>query len=287
MVLSPVKRMMRRLMAPGCFIGLAVPLMAGPSGPTLHFDYGNGGAPANPLGEFMYFVPLISPELVTVSTNAGNTQCARVVSFHCRTNGNSFHSVCEFEIVGAGLQRNVFDHARAIERHEKSLQAGKPMAHQLSAISVQGSGSGSVETEGTLSNSLRTVTEVRLRFNSHGHTSPVSISLEDICYRDGAIHFENETVARVNTLSFLQKSGLPKMEVTLASVKRKAAGNGLWRNFVGGLKGVAANLFLPPLTVAADGHQAMLDFGLALTLEKETFTFPFATRLKDGPTTDP
>jgi hypothetical protein len=210
-----------------------------------------------------------------------------VVSFHCRTNGTSFHSVCEFEFAGDGLQRNVFDHAGVIRRHEKSLQAGKTMAHQLSAISVQGSGSGSVETEGTLTNGVPLVTEVRLRFNNHGHTSPVSIDLEDICYRDGTLRVENETVARVNTLSFRQKSGAPKMEVTLASVKRKDAGHGLWRNFVGGLKGVAANLFLPPLTVAADGHQAMLDFGLALATEQETFTFPFATRLKDGPVTDP
>jgi hypothetical protein len=128
---------------------------------------------------------------------------------------------------------------------------------------------------------------VRLRFNGHGHPSPVSVSLQDISYRGGAIHLENEIVARVNMLSFLKKSGAPKMEVTLASVKKKDAGNGLWRNFVGGLKGVAANLFLPPLTVAADGHQAMLDFGLALATEQAKFTFPFATRLKDAPVTAP
>ena len=47
-----------------------------------------------------------------------------------------------------------------------------------------------------------------------------------------------------------------------------------------------ASLFLlvfaaAPLTVAADGHQAMLDFGLALATEQPAFTFPFATRLKE------
>jgi len=287
MVSYLVKTRMPLLWALGFFVFLAGRLMAAPAGPTLHFDYGNGKALDNSLDKFMYFVPLISPELVSVFINDGNTQCARVLSFHCRTNGASFRSVCEFEIIGDGLQRNVFDHATVIGRHEKDLKAGKPLARQLAAISVQGSGSGSVETEGTLSNGLHTVTEVRLRFNNHGHTSPVSISLEDISYRDGVFHFDNEIVARVNMLSFRQKAGAPKMEVTLASVKRKDAGNGLWRNFVGGLKGVAANLFLPPLTVAADGHQAMLDFGLALAMEQTTFTFPFATRLKDGQATEP
>jgi hypothetical protein len=126
------------------------------------------------------------------------------------------------------------------------------------------------------------VTEVRLRFNSRGHASPVSISLQDIGYHDGTIQFENEIVARVNALTFRRQAGPPKMEVTLASVKRKDAANSLWQNFVGGLKGAAANLLLPPLTVTADGHRAMLDFGLALAMQQPTFTFPFATRLKDS-----
>jgi len=34
------------------------------------------------------------------------------------------------------------------------------------------------------------------------------------------------------------------MEVTLASVKSKDAGDSLWQNFVGDLKGAAVNLFL-------------------------------------------
>ena len=73
------------------------------------------------------------------------------------------------------------------------------------------------------------------------------------------------------------------MEVTLASVKRKDAGNGPWSNFVGGLKGTAANLLLPPLTVTTSGNQTMLNFGLALAMQKPAFTFPFASRLTNGP----
>lgn len=272
--------MIRRLAILLAFFFPVGPLVAARPGHTLQFDYGNGRPLNNPLNNFMYFVPLISLEPVSVFTNAGNTQRARVVSFHSRTNGMFVHAICEFEIVGTGEQRNIFDHTAIVHRHEKQLKAGKPLAHQLAAISVQGSGSGSIDIESTLTNGVRTVTEVRLRFNSHGHASPVNISLQDICDRNGVIHYENEIVARVNSLTFRQKSGPPKMEVTLASLKRKDAGDSLWQNLVDGLKGVAANLFLPPLTVAADGQQAMMDFGLALATEKPAFTFPFATRLK-------
>jgi hypothetical protein len=287
MILRPAKKLMTSVVTQLGFFLMACRLVAGPTGPTLQFDYGNGQPLDNPLNKFMYFVPLISPEQVSVFTNAGNTQCARVVSFHCRTNGAAIHAVCDFNIVGTGLQQNVFDHAAVIGRREQELKAGKPLAHQLAAISVQGSGSGSIEIEGALTNRLCTVTEVRLRFNSHGHASPVSISLQDISYRNGTYYFENEIVARVNMLTFRRQTGPAKMEVTLASVKRKDAGDSLWQNFVGGIKGAAANLFLPPLTVTADGHQAMLDFGRALATQQPTFTFPFATRLKDSQTAAP
>lgn len=181
------------------------------------------------------------------------------------------------------MQQNVFDHADSIRRHNQQLQAGKPLLRQLDAINVQGSGS--VEVEGTLTNGRPTVTEVQLRFNCHDRTSPVIICLHDVVFRQGAIQRENEIVARVNMLAFCHKSGTPKMEVTLASVKPEDAADRLWQNFVGRVKGVVANLLVPPLTVPADGHQAMMDFGLALAMEKASFTFPFATRLKAGPAT--
>ena len=77
------------------------------------------------------------------------------------------------------------------------------------------------------------------------------------------------------------------MEVTLASLKGKDAGNGLWQNFVGSVKGATVNLFLPPLTVEPEGQRAMLSFGLALATEQSAFTFPFATRLKSTALTAP
>ncbi len=262
-------------------------LLAAPTGPTLQFDYGAGQPQTNPLGYFMYFVPLVSPEQVSVVTNAGNTQCARVVSCQGRTNGASFHTVCDFNFLGEGLQRSVFDHLFVLQRRARELKAGKPLLHQLADISVRGGGSGSLEIDGTLTNGRPAIAEMRLRFNSRGHPSPVSVDLQDIVLRNGAVYYENETVARVNTLTFRQKAGPPKMEVSLASVKRADAGNGHWQNFVGGLKGVAANVLLPPLNITTNGQQAMMDFGLALALAKPSFTFPFAERLKNGPAIAP
>lgn len=262
------------------FVLLTHRLMAAPTGPTLELEYGNSNAPANAISDFMYFVPLISPEPVSVFTNAGNTQCARVFSLKCETNDTSFQAVCEFEFTGQGSQKNQFDHARLIQKREQSLKAGNAITHHLDAINVEGPGSGSVEIKGTLDNGKRTVNEVRMRFNRRGQTSPVTINLSDICYRDGAMRSENAIVARVNSLLFERKPGTPKMEVTLASIKRKDASNSLWQNFIGGIKGATANLFLPPLTIEAEGHQAMLDFGMALATEKSDFTFPFAHRLK-------
>jgi hypothetical protein len=280
MILQQFKSVIPRVLSLSSFLFLTGRLLGAPTGPTLHFDYGNGQPLENPLEKFMYFVPLISPDPIAVSTNAGNTQCARVISCDCQTNGSAFHALCEFQIIGEGRQQNVFDHTEFIRRHEQELKAGKKLLCQLDAINVQGSGCGSVEVEGMLTNNQPTVTKVRLRFNGHDRTSPVIIWLHDITYHNGAIHLENEQVARVNMLTFSRKSGTPKMEVTLASVKPKDATDTLWQNFVGRVKGVMANLFVPPLTVPADGHQAMMNFGRALALEKPSFTFPFATRLK-------
>ncbi len=252
------------------------------TGPTLQFDYGHGQLRDNLVSKFMYFVPLISPEPASVFTNAGNSQCARVLSFASRTNGANFSVTCEFNFTGTGSLQNVFNHAPKIQMHEKELRAGTPLKHQLDSINVLGTGNGSIEIEGTFTNGQRVINLVELRFNRHGHASPVTINLQDIVYRNGAMRSENEMVARVNALIFQRVAGTPKMEVVLASLKSKDAGDGLWQNFMGSLKGATVNLFLPPIKVEPEGQQAMLDFGLALATEKPDFTFPIATRLKSN-----
>ena len=279
MILRSIQTLARRLTLAAFLLFATVTFAAAPTGPTLQFDYDHGEPHDNPITRSMYFVPLISPEMVSVFTNADNTQCARVHSLECRTNGLTFIATCEFEFTGIGALQNVFDHAHTIKKRQAELQAGGSLKHQLASINVTGTGNGSLEIQGTLTNGERVVSLVQMRFNRRGHASPVTINLADIDCRNGAIQFENEMVARVNSLTFRRTTGTPKMEVTLASLKRTEAGNGLWSNLVGSLKGATVNLFLPPLTVEPEGQQAMLEFGLALATEKTSFTFPHATRL--------
>jgi hypothetical protein len=252
------------------------------TGPTVRLDYGRGQSAGNPVASFMYFVPLISPEPVFSSTSPGSTQTARVLSTRRKDTVHSFVVNCDFEFTGDGSQQSILDLAPTIRRQERDLIAGGSTGRQLSSITVNGPGSGTVEVEGTISNHVDIVREVRLRFNAHRKISPVSIELCEIRYNDGEFQRLNEIVARVNTLTFRREPGPTKMEVTVASVKNKTAGDGLWQNFRASIKGFAANLLIDPLTVEAIGHRAMLDFGGALASGAGTFTFPRATNLKSN-----
>jgi hypothetical protein len=252
------------------------------TGPTIRLDNGGHQSPGNPVASFMYFVPLISPEPVSSSTSPGSTQAARVLSTRRKSTVHSFVVTCEFEFTGKGSQQSILDPGPTIRRDERALRAGGSTGRQLSSITVNGPGCGTVEVEGTVSNGVDTVREVRLRFDAHHKTSPVSIALCEIHYREGEYRRFNEVVARVNTLTFRREPGPPKMEVTVASVKNKGTGDGLWQNLTASLKGLAVNLLIDPLTVEAIGHQAMLNFGAALASGAATFTFPRATNLESN-----
>ncbi|HWF18705.1 MAG TPA: hypothetical protein VG754_05530 [Verrucomicrobiae bacterium] len=268
-------------------VGTAAPVNAAnrsdATGPTLHLDYAHGETNGSPAAEFMYFVPLISPEPVTLSKSAVNTQRARILSVTRRDKGESFTVTCDMEFSGQGRQQNIFDHTKMIQRRESDLKAGKSLVRLLSSISVEGPGQLQVEVEGKMSGSTSTVNEVRLHFNAHGHESPVVIGLHDVKYIDGKFQPCNGLVARVNTLTFHRTDGPPRMEVSVASVKRADAGDSMWQNFVGDLKGMAVNALIKPLVVERTGNETMLDFGLALTSRAGTFTFPKAKNLKEEP----
>lgn len=255
----------------------------GGAGPTLHLDYGRGESLGDPLAQFMYFVPLISPQPVWVAASPGNSQRARVVSVRQRSTGNSFLVTCQFEFVGSGSQRQVFDHSANVRRHEQELKAGGELGQQLGAINVEGSGSGTIEVQGTMVNHVRTITEVRLRFDGQGRPSPVTIDLHAIRYRDGAYRTHKPMVARVSALVFRKTPGSAKMEISVASVKPKQARNGFWQNLKGGVRGVAANMLIKPVSVELAGNNAVLNFGLALASQAPAFTFPRATNLKTSP----
>jgi len=248
-------------------------------GPMMHLDYGQGQH-TNPIGQFMYFVPLISPEPVMAFTSTNNGQCTRVISSTCRVSGGTFTAVCEFEIIGKGYQRTIFDHTEAIRQHEKELKAGSALTRQLGSVNVTGEGDGRMEIEGTVTNGIRTVNKLSAWFNGHGKLSPITIVLQDIAYHNGAVQVTDKLVARVNSLTFWRAPGSPKMGVVLASLKTAGAGDGAWQNAWGDFKGMVANEFIPPIDIAAVGNKAMLDFGRALADKDPTFTFPFANNLK-------
>jgi hypothetical protein len=249
------------------------------SGPTLRLDYDQGGASSIPIDVFMYFIPLISSEPVTVTRTPGNTQRAHVTSVARQFSEESFSVVCEFDFAGEGRLVNVFDHSESIRRQEWELKEGSSLKRRLDSISVEGAGSGILEVEGTITNHVPTVSEVRLRFDADGQSSPIGIGIHDIEYHAGEYRSANEMVARVNALAFRREPGRPKMYVTVASVNRKDGGSGLWQNLVGAVKGMAVNLVIKPIAVEADGHTAMLNLGLALAAAKPTFTFPKARNI--------
>jgi hypothetical protein len=250
------------------------------NGPTIQLRFGREEAAVNAVGDFMYFVPLISREPVSSLTSPGSTQLVRMISAKRRFSRRSFAVICEVELTGDGWQQSVFDLAPFIHRLESQLQKEGSLGRRLKSIDVQGAGAITVEVEGAVSNEVATVREVRLRFNAHGRASPVWINMCDIRRINGQFGPANETLARVNTLTFRRQPGPPTMEVTIASIKHKDAGGGFWASLKGRLAGTAVNLFLDPFTVEAAGHEAMLDFGQALVSGAPTFTFPRARNLQ-------
>jgi len=268
-------------------LALLLAALAGPAsraadtnGPTIQLRFGPEAAAANAVADFMYFVPLISREPVSSLTSPGSTQSVRILSAKRHFSKHSFAVVCEVEVTGDGWQQSVFDLAPSIHRVESQLEKDGCLSRRLKSIDVRGAGAITVEVEGVVSNDVATVREVRLRFNAHGHASPVWINMCDIRRVNGAVRPANESLARVNTLTFRRQPGPPTMEVTVGSVKHKDAGDGFWQNLKGRLAGTAVNMFLDPFTVEAAGHEAMLDFGQALVSGAPTFTFPRARNLQ-------
>ena len=253
-----------------------------PDGPTLLLGNEQEGASTNSMAAFMYFVPLISPEPVSIVVGPGSTQSVRVTAATRRISGNSFSAVCEIEFLGAGWEKTIFDFTDKTRLHEQELKEGGSLARQLKSIEVEGPGAVTMEVEGAANDGAWTVNEVRMRFNAHGQTSPVTIELCDVKYVNGDFRQVNGVVARVNSLTFRRQTGTSKMDVTVASVKGKSAADSFWQNLKGKVEGEAVNLFLPPLPVENLGNRAMLDFGLALISGSPNYTFPRATNLRQG-----
>ncbi len=255
---------------------------AGSNGPTVLLSYGKGMLEKNPIRSFMYFVPLISPVAVGGGTSLENGQQAAIISYERRVTSRSFCVACEFEMSGKGFNRYTFDPAGMIVLRiaESKKSKGEPLSHVLDYINFEGEGFGRIQIKGTIAGGTETVTEVELEFNARGRKSPVTIGLYELKAKNGQYRYENrsgEIVARVNTLSF-KKSENPRMDITVASIAKKAGTNGP----LGQLKAAIANLFIKPVKVDPFGNETLLAFGCALFEQKRTFTFPKAGNLKEA-----
>ncbi len=246
------------------------------AGPTVYLIDDTGEPAVNPISSLMYFVQLISPEPVKMSKSAGNTQMSRILSIKRHENSGKFSVICQFEIFGAGTQQNIFDQTVTIRANEEFLVNGATLKHRLGYINIEGTGRGSLRVEGTLSDGRPLSSHFSFRFNGQGQRSPVAIGLNDIRWIDGAPHAVNKQVIRVNSLSFRRLAGPPKMEITVASIKSRDADNGLFSSLVGKVKGAVANLFIPPVSIKADGNDALMDFAQAIVEGQPQFTFPAA-----------
>ena len=249
-------------------------------GPTMIMSYEKEKFVKNPIGSFMYFVPLIAPTLVDNISSINNDQQVGIISHELKENSKSFHVTCEFEILGTGFHINTFNSAGMIAAHTDELKKGQTLTNMLDYIKIEENGYGVIEVKGTITDSIPIVTEVDLTFNARGYTNPVTIGLYEIKPTDGEYRYENrsnEIVARVNTLAFKKTEQTPRMGIKVASIAKKNKSPG----FFGRIKGMVANMLIQPLPVNPHGNRTMLEFGEALLQKQPAFTFPKAENIKE------
>jgi hypothetical protein len=249
-------------------------------GPTMLMNYSREKNIKNPIASFMYFVPLIAPTLVDSVSSVNNDQQVSVLSYELKTDSNSFHLTCEFEIAGTGFHMNTFDPAGMIAAQKDEAEKEETLTNLLDYIRFDGEGYGVIEVKGRIADAVHTVSEVDLQFNARGHKSPVTIGLYDIKLKNGEYRYENRSnkiVARVNTLAFKNTPEKPRMGIKVASISDSAESEG----FFSSLKGAIANLFIKPPKVSKLGNATMIEFGEALVQKKTSFTFPEAQNIKE------
>ena len=250
-------------------------------GPTVLLNYSRETPKKNSIRSFIYFIPLVSPVPVGRQVGPENHQQAAIISYEKKVTSKSFHVTCEFEMSGDGFCKFTFDPAGMIaERVTEAKKAkGETLANVLDYINFEGEGYGVIRIKGTRADTVETVTAVELEFNGKGRRSPVTIGLYELKCKDGQYRYGNKSnniVARVNSLAF-KKGENPRMGITVASISRRADGDGL----IGQIKAAVANLFIKPVRIDPVGNDAMLKFGYALAVQKPTFTFPKADNLKE------
>ena len=253
------------------------------TGPTILLGY-NENSKSNPIFSFMYFVPMISPTMVEMEISPNCLQKGRFVSHKIEYDGDKFEVISEFEINGTGHYKNCFDPEEIIKWNIKHRNEGDRLTKILDYIKFEGQAFGRLEISGTITDGIKEVKQVKAYFNNKDTKSPVTIGIYDIYAKDGEFKYTiatNRTVVRVNALTFQKSQGEPKMDIEIASLSQDEDCDSLWAT----LKGKIANFFLNPLEINSEGNQSMLEFGLALTEKKESFTFTKAKNLKQNEAT--
>jgi hypothetical protein len=240
----------------------------------------SNGTVGIPVRDFMYFVPLISPEPVDCSVSAGSTQSVRLQSVERSQDGRSFTLRCRFALVGAGVLQNDYDHTAMVSRSAEFLRGGGRLTEILGYIRVEGEGICTLEASGESVAGVPVVQKATLAFAGSGGPSPVRIGLEYIAGAPEAWKAEPQAVAYVASLSFARTPPPTRMNVSLASLRDPQAGDTLTEQLKGALKGAIANLLIPPVDIEASGNQALLDFAAALFSGAPTFAFPLAPNLR-------
>lgn len=248
-------------------------------GPTIYLDYSNNSRIKNPICDFMYFVPMVSLTLVESVSSDDNAQQVGIISRKRLADDDSFKATIEFMMAGKGHHKNTYDPEDMIADNVKHIEKGEPLKNMLDYITFEGESYGTVEIKGVRSGPVELATEIRINFNARNHKSPVTIGIYDVKCVNGKYKYENrhnETIVRVDSLTFQRAAGPAKMEVKLASLYNFQDSENLWAI----LKGKVVTLFLPPIRIDELGNKVMLDFGLALYQGKAEFTFPKARKLK-------
>ena len=259
-------------------VGASVPERAGASasGPVVTLDYTGQDTKGIAIADFLSFIPLISPEPVTVSESPANTLRVRVTSICQEERPDRFLLNLAFDVSGLGFRHYAIDQSKNIRRNERRLASGSSLKKQLDYIRFEGPGKGRVEIGGRVETGVKKVTTVSLHFDDRGGTSPVTIGLKDMRSTNGALRCENERVARLNRLAFIRDGTPPRMGVRIDSVKSRQAGEGFFQNVKGRIVGRVVNTVVKPISIRKIGNDTLLDFGQAIVDRKPSFTFPAA-----------
>jgi len=251
-----------------------------PNGPTVMLNYFTLKPVNTPTASFMYFIPLISPTLVSTEISPNNRQQAMFISYEKTVVLDSFTVSCEFELQGSGFFKDIFDSNGIIATFPEEIKKNAPVTNLLDYIRLEGEGFGRIDVKGTIADSNVTVTQVDVHFNTRGKKSPVTIGLYSVKPENGHYKYENrynEIVARVATLTFNKCDGAPRMGIEVVSVNKASKPN----SYVGRVKGFVVNFFIEPVKISKLGNDNMLNFGYALLNKQPSFTFPKAANIKN------